>query len=947
VPRYAPLPIVSLDPRNEAELVQVASQRVYDASNQTLNDFSSGNPLAALIEGQAFAQGEFLYWANQLPESILAQWIGPFLGAQRRIGSPASAQLLVEVTPSDTSVTVVSGSVFTTDPNLTAGQAFSFITANDIVIPAGQITAVFPVYSQYVGVQYNVGANTIVTSPATGINFLSITNPLPAVGGSDAETWQEVQERFFTLIRSKNPVSGEDWANLFINLYGTGTLTSVQPNRPSIYPYNYLTDYLLPNGQVSFFVLGPEGVELTDDQLAQGQNVVNFSLPVETQGHLYPITLSQVQYDITLEVDANGSYGSNTKASSLEFRNLLFEILRPGNVFPSTTDPTVSDVDAAFYSAFDATQRYVNPHINASRAYNTPPGLGAESALWTQVYPFAPSNYLLNQNDLVYTTLPTPVYYPVVTGFTPTSSSKPNQTISNSVAPDGNLLLKQIKLLVPGVYNQGDVVYWDATAQLYVILQSVTIGSTLDIPALITTDNNNPKSISQAKTFSAWTVGNTYSDLINNLYNPEIVQYDYSANEFIPDPTSLVPLSQRPGAFVWIVNSTFTLAPSTNDLTGAATAGVIGNPVVPLELIPGTSYTAGTWVYTPQVGSGPDPVADPYFNYVDLTKGVVNKYAYVVTSFTYQPQVNETVSEYFDTLTQNGTVNEIVVENADQGLPIFKYKPRFNVGQYLEYKTDSASAPNYYIAATYFTPNSTDAQTLVNEGLIYPLATTDAQLLQLSAYLASGTGLTPVRMFNFFKGDRTFFRQGTQVISYTATTNVSPLFGFPVYLQNGVFVPSEQYVVDYFDTTNYIPYFNPEYINYAEDTIVAEDGRNLYRVMRAFTPPTTVVNWTGTSVLNTTRNEEYFGNLLRYVDEYICEEPILSQMGRDISAIKLGIAQITIIPRNTGRTQDSQQKLIYVWENTATLAEAPQLSYFSGTTYPYSPPDYGTGTLKL
>jgi ATP-dependent Lon protease len=60
VPRYSPLPSVSIDPRNEAQLVQEASQRVYEASNQTLNDFSAGNPLAALLEGQAFAQGEFL-----------------------------------------------------------------------------------------------------------------------------------------------------------------------------------------------------------------------------------------------------------------------------------------------------------------------------------------------------------------------------------------------------------------------------------------------------------------------------------------------------------------------------------------------------------------------------------------------------------------------------------------------------------------------------------------------------------------------------------------------------------------------------------------------------------------------------------------------------------------------------------------------------------------------
>jgi hypothetical protein len=64
MPRYAPLPSVDLDPRNEAAIVQAASQRVYQASGQTLNDFSAGNPLAALLEGQAFAQGEHRYEAG-------------------------------------------------------------------------------------------------------------------------------------------------------------------------------------------------------------------------------------------------------------------------------------------------------------------------------------------------------------------------------------------------------------------------------------------------------------------------------------------------------------------------------------------------------------------------------------------------------------------------------------------------------------------------------------------------------------------------------------------------------------------------------------------------------------------------------------------------------------------------------------------------------------------
>ena len=81
MPRYSPLPSVSIDPRSEADLVQAAAQTVYEASNKTLNDFSAGNPLAVLLEGQAFAQGEFLYWANQaLPWVALRSQSGLRIG---------------------------------------------------------------------------------------------------------------------------------------------------------------------------------------------------------------------------------------------------------------------------------------------------------------------------------------------------------------------------------------------------------------------------------------------------------------------------------------------------------------------------------------------------------------------------------------------------------------------------------------------------------------------------------------------------------------------------------------------------------------------------------------------------------------------------------------------------------------------------------------------------
>jgi hypothetical protein len=941
VPRYAPLPSVSIDPRNEAQIVQQASQRVYEASGQTLNDFSAGNPLAALLEGQAFAQGEFLFWANQLPQSILLEWIGPFLGAMRRLGTPAVARLLVTIPSSSTIFTIPEGTAFTTNPDLTGGEVFSFVTSTETVIPAGESSAFISVASQYVGAIYNAPSNSITGIPAINLDGITVTNPQPASGGSDVETYQEVQERFFTLIRRRNPVSAEDWQDFFTDFYGVGTQTSVQPNRPNRGTYNYLSDYLKPNGQVSFFVLGPNGVELNEEQLLRGQKVINYSVPVENQAHLYPITLSQVQYDIKLEVDTGGVFANDLKDTSLNFRDRLFQILLPGNVFPATTNPTVSDVDAAFYQTFDSNTRFVDPHIEASAAYNTPPLLEAGAATYTNVLNFSSKGSLLTAGDLVQTTLPVSIFYPVLTDFTPYSSDKKDQTVY------GNLELQQITRLVPGNYSKGQVCYWDLAdggdGELHIVLENLTIGSQNDV----STDISKGK-ITGAKTYSPWIVGNSYIATTGSLYSPEIVEYDYVSGDgqFIPDPSSTVPLNKRPGAFAWIVNQNFTLQPSTNDITGAQAANLLGSPVTPKVLVPGQSYSAGDWVQTRQIGSGPNPKVDPYYDYVDTRLGVVTKYAKVINSFVYVPD-GQTVSTYFDDLVEQGTIQEIITQNGDKGLPVSRYKPRFPVLTYLEYRSDAMGDPEYYIATKDFTPTSTVAQDMVDQKLIYKLYINPTQSVEFLNGLSSGTVKNTTRMFRFFKGDRTFFRQGSKVISYTATTNVHPLFEFYVYKENGVFVETETYVTGQFESLSYIPFFNPTYIQYSEDTILDEDGRNLYRVMRAFTPQETVVNWTSTTVTNTARIEEYGGNLLRYVDKYSCEQDILSQLGKDISAVKLGVASITLVPKGGRGFSNSREEVKFVWENTDTLNEVPQLSWFSGTGFPYTPPVYGEGTLKL
>lgn len=1031
MPRYAPLPTVSIDPRNEADLVQRSAQVVYEASNRTLNDFSAGNPLAALLEGQAFAQGEFLFWANQLPDKILIEWIGPFLGAMRRLGTPATAQLTVTTTPSNTATTIPAGTSFLTNPQVTGGQSLEFISYTDLVIPAGESEGELSVYSRYVGSLYNVPANSITGASNVSNVSVSSTNSKPAVGGSDVETFQQVQERFFTLIRRKNPVSETDWQDFFTDLYGAGTITSVQPNRSGRAAYNYETDYATPNGQVSFFVLGPNGVQLTEEQLRVGQNAVNFSVPIESQGHLFPITLSQVQYNLTVEVNPNGTFGSNFRQSSLNFRNRLYSILVPNSVFPATINPTVSDIDAAFYSGFDTNNRFIDPHIFSSAAYNTPNSLGKDYATYTKVYDFSPASSLLSQDDLVRVDSPNPIFYPVLDSFTPYSTSKNDQTIY------GNLALKQIKNIASGSFKLGDVVYYDGSLDilqqgLHVVLENTSILSPSDILFAIQTGK-----LSGVKTYSAWTVGNSYQYTVGDTIDPDIVEYNYSNDEFVPSTPSSVPLNNRPGSLIWVVTKNFTLNPATNDITGAQTSFKLGNPISPYELIPGNSYSAGSWVYTPQVASGPNPSVDPNYYYVDTLKGAVVKYAYVVSSFTYNPN-NQTISNYFESIVSEGIVKEIVTFDGNGGLPVYKYKPRFKCGQYLEYRETSSSMPGYYMAANYFTPDSTNIQNLLDDGVVVNLAPTPELLSQFNLELksgfsgkiekisiifggsgytngsyydipliggygtlataniivsggtvsyasindngknyrvsdsltvdsaligGSGVGLTmsvssissenenplttPVRMFSFFKGDKTFFRNGSRIQSYTAMSSVTPLFSFEIYYNNKIFAETEFSEVGDQSYEGSIPYYNPTYSEYAEDTIIDPDSNSYYRVMRAFTPPVTVTSWSGSQTSNSCRYEEYAGNLLRYVTEYVCEEPVLPQFGDETSSIKLGPCQITVIPKNTTAGNNKDQKIIFIWENTQSFAETPELSWYTGTTFSFNPPDYKGGTLAL
>jgi hypothetical protein len=929
MPRYSPLPATSIDPRNEAELVQAAAQKILEASNGSLNDFSAGNPLSALLEGQAFAAGEFLFWADSLPNKILLEWIGPFLGAMRRLGTPAVAQLELQIPPITESIFIPAGTEFLSDPNKSGGESFPFITTKDHIVSPGDLLVKLSVSSKFVGTKYNIPANSIVRLPSTlSISGATVSNPQPAVGGGDVESFDEVQERFLTLIRRRNPVSKFDWQEFFIDLYGLGTVTIVRPNQTDRYGYNYDLDQRNGNsrGGISFFVLGPGGVELTQEQIERGKRVLDFSVPINLTPHLYPITLDEAHLELDLEVPSGSPYSNDPKSSTLLFRDSLFAILTPGVIFPVNSNPSVGDIESAFNGTITPELRFRDPKVAELRAYNTPYLLNPSLATNSQVYSFERSEYLLNEKDLIRLSEPTEKFYPVLSSFNPESSSKVEQ------ARIGNLQLKKIRTLEFGEYTRGDIVYWpqDSSPGLRVVLESIVIPSQVKVQDFIATGK-----ISDLKTFSAWTEEADYIYSDNGTIDPDIVVYDYAQDEFIPDITSQVPLQYRPGGFAWLVSQNFTLPVATNSLTGAQVEFLVGTTVIPRELRLGESYTQGEWVYTQQVGSGPSTL-DEYYQYTDKSLGVLRKFAYVELSFTLD-EYDRKIKDYFDEKVAQGSLREIVVRSGDGGLATYKYSPRFKCGDYLEYRDSSSSESSFYIATVPFTPSSNDITDLLKEGVVLPVANNTVDRERFLASILTESTRKPKRMFTFFKGDQTMFRNGGKIEVYVARSNVNPVFDFPVYRENGVFSPLKDSDPT---TSSYTPFFRPEYVKNAEDIILGENGKSLFRVMRAFTPAINKSNPMGNLVANSSRIEEYHGNLLRIVSRYDCSEgPLRSSMG-EVSSLKLGTSAITL--RSSGIVNREE---VFLWSNTEVQKESSEL-FWKGNSLPTTL-NYRDGTLAL
>jgi len=202
-----PILPLQLDPRNTSALVRDMQTKIFLESDGQLNDFSPASPLSALVEGQAFAQGELLYYLNSLPEAYTLQWLRQ-LGIQRAVGSRAVVEVtFIKQRGFNRTVVIPANTIVSTSNGL------NYVLQEEVRINDIQSSAVGTVQSEKWGSVYNIPSESIEKINRNILGLERATNIAPAQGGRDLESIDNLKSKAFSLLRRRGLISAEDYEN--------------------------------------------------------------------------------------------------------------------------------------------------------------------------------------------------------------------------------------------------------------------------------------------------------------------------------------------------------------------------------------------------------------------------------------------------------------------------------------------------------------------------------------------------------------------------------------------------------------------------------------------------------------------------------------------------------------------------------------------------------------
>lgn len=308
---YGPLLPLQLDSRNIENIVKAIQTRIHIESGGQITDFTPASPLAAISEGQGFAQAELLYYLNSLPEAVTIQWLRT-LGIQRKIGSRATVEIsFFKVAGYTRPVTIPSG----TKVYANGGQVFELIEQVSMTGLSATATA----QSVRWGSTYNVPADSIgrIDRNFLGLDF--ITNNQPATGGTDLETIDDMKLRAFQLFGRRNLTSVLDFESEVAAVAPEAALVKILP---------YETRYGDNSRGIFIVAGGADGSPLSTATQSALLTSIRDRIPLDVKIYLTPVSIVPVEVVVNVLWDPRVTT-TFTDTIASDIQTLLTDLIYP------------------------------------------------------------------------------------------------------------------------------------------------------------------------------------------------------------------------------------------------------------------------------------------------------------------------------------------------------------------------------------------------------------------------------------------------------------------------------------------------------------------------------------------------------------------------------------------------------------------------------------------
>lgn len=311
---FGPILPVLLDSRNVDDIVRAIQSRMYIESEGRLTDFTPASPLAAISEGQAFAQSELLYYLNTLPEAVTVQWLRT-LGIQRMLGSRSEVEVTFYKVPGYQGVVNIPSG---TKLYASGGQVFTTLNQVSVVSDSATVLA----QSERWGASYNVPANDITRAERNFLGLDYLTNLQPAAGGTDLESAESMKFRAFELFGRRNLVSRKDIES---------EVASVAPDAEIIKVLPYEERFGGDSRGVFIVVGGSNGSPLSASSQSSLLSSIRDRIPLDCRVYISEPEILPVEVVVNIRWNPNVTT-TFTDTIASEINTILTDIINPSGL---------------------------------------------------------------------------------------------------------------------------------------------------------------------------------------------------------------------------------------------------------------------------------------------------------------------------------------------------------------------------------------------------------------------------------------------------------------------------------------------------------------------------------------------------------------------------------------------------------------------------------------